>query len=90
MPTEIYLVNETAEPEYETILPEEKTDKDTVIETIIEEAKTEEKENENGEKEIVEVSPRTEKLKIFVVLICALIWMLCPEWMRIVDRNRTF
>ena len=64
MPTEIYLVNETAEPEYETILPEEKTNKDTVIETIIEEAKTEEKENENGEKEIVEVSPRTEKLKI--------------------------
>ena len=64
MPTEIYLVNETAEPEYETIHPEEKTDKDTVIETIIEEAKTEEKENENGEKEIVEVSPRTEKLKI--------------------------
>ncbi|MBA4688941.1 MAG: molecular chaperone HtpG [Candidatus Galacturonibacter soehngenii] len=64
MPTEIYLINETAEPEYETILPEEKTDKDTVIETIIEEAKTEEKENENGEKEIVEISPRTEKLKI--------------------------
>ena len=64
MPTELYLVNETAEPEYETILPEEKTDKDTVIETIIEDAKTEEKENENGEKEIVEVSPRTEKLKI--------------------------
>ena len=27
---------------WETILPEEKTDKDTVIETIIEEAKTEE------------------------------------------------
>ncbi|RDY30858.1 molecular chaperone HtpG [Lachnotalea glycerini] len=64
MPTEIFLVNETAEPEYETILPEEKTEKDTVIETIIEEAKTEEKENENGEKEIVEISPKTEKLKI--------------------------
>ncbi len=64
MPTEIFLINETAEPEYETILPEEKTDKDTVIETIIEEAKTEEKENENGEKEIVEISPKTEKLKI--------------------------
>ena len=29
-------------------------------------------------------------VKFFVVLICALIWMLCPEWMRIVDRNRTF
>jgi molecular chaperone HtpG len=64
MPTEIFLVNETAEPEYETILPEEKTEKDTVIETIIEEAKTEETDNENGEKEIIEVSPRTEKLKI--------------------------
>ena len=64
MPTPIYLQKENAEPEYETILPEEKTDKDTVIETIVEEAKTEEKENENGEKEIVEVSPRTEKLKI--------------------------
>ena len=64
MPTEIFLINENAEPQYETILPEEKTDKDVVVETIIEEAKTEEKENENGEKEIVEVSPRTEKLKI--------------------------
>ncbi len=64
MPTEIFLKNETAEPEYETILVDEKTEKDTVIETIIEEAKTEEKENEDGEKEIVEISPRTEKLKI--------------------------
>ena len=64
MPTEIYLINETAETQYETILPEEKLDTDTVVETIIEEAKTEEKENENGEKEVVEVSPRTEKLKI--------------------------
>lgn len=64
MPVPIFLSKANAEPEYETILPEEKTEKDTVIETIIEEAKTEEKENENGEKEIVEVSPKTEKLKI--------------------------
>ena len=64
MPTEIYLEKANAEPEYETILPEEKLETDTVVETIIEEAKTEEKENENGEKEIVEISPRTEKLKI--------------------------
>lgn len=64
MPTPIYVEKENAEPEYETILPEERTDKDTVIETIIEEAKTEERENENGEKEIVEVSPSVEKLKI--------------------------
>ncbi len=64
MPYPIYLRNENAEPEYETILPEEKTDKDTVIETIVEEAKTEERENENGEKEVVEISPAQEKLKI--------------------------
>ncbi|MBQ9023285.1 MAG: molecular chaperone HtpG, partial [Eubacterium sp.] len=32
--------------------------------TIVEEAKTEERENENGEKEIVEISPAQEKLKI--------------------------
>jgi len=64
MPTPIFVEKANAEPEYETILPEEKTEKDTVIETIIEEAKTEEKENENGEKEIVEISPKTEKLKI--------------------------
>ncbi|MCD7921880.1 MAG: molecular chaperone HtpG [Clostridiales bacterium] len=64
MPTEIYLVNETAEPQYETIPVDEKTEKDVVIETIIEEPKTEERENETGEKEVVEVSPRKEKLKI--------------------------
>lgn len=64
MPVPIYLTRTNAEPEYETILPEEKLDTDTVIETVVEEAKTEEKENEKGEKEVVEVSPRTEKLKI--------------------------
>ncbi len=64
MPIPIYLSNETAETQYETILPEEKTEKDVVVETIIEEPKMEERESENGEKEFVEVSPRTEKLKI--------------------------
>lgn len=64
MPVEIYLSTETGEPQYETIEKDELTDKDTVIETIVEEAKTEEKENENGEKEIVEVSPAKEKYKI--------------------------
>lgn len=64
MPIPIYLNKANAEPEYETIDPADKRDDDTVIETVIEEAKTEEKENENGEKETVEISPRTEKLKI--------------------------
>lgn len=64
MPIEIFVNKANAEPEYETIEKDELTDKDTVVETVIEEAKTEEKENENGEKEIVEISPATEKYKI--------------------------
>ena len=64
MPTEIFMEKANAEPEYETILPEEKTDKDVVIETVIEEAKTEERETPDGGKEVVEVSPKQEKLKI--------------------------
>ncbi len=64
MPTPIFLSKANAEEQYETIDPEDKLDTDTVVETIIEEAKTEEKENENGEKEIVEISPAKEKLKI--------------------------
>ena len=47
MPVEIYLNDETAEPQYDTIEKDELTDKDTVIETIVEPAKTEEKEKED-------------------------------------------
>ncbi len=64
MPTPIFLTNTAEGPQYETIDKDELTDKDTIVETIVEEAKTEEKENENGEKETVEVSPATEKYKI--------------------------
>ncbi len=64
MPTEIYLAKENAPEEYETIDKADKLDTDTVVEEIHEEAKFEEKENENGEKEQVEVSPAKDKLKI--------------------------
>ncbi len=64
MPVPIFLNNAEAEPQYETIEKDELTEKDTVVETIVEEAKTEEKENEDGEKEVVEVSPAKEKYKI--------------------------
>ena len=64
MPTPIFLRKANAETEYETIDATDKLDTDTVVETIHEEAKTEEKENENGEKEVVEVSPAKDKLKI--------------------------
>ena len=64
MPTPIFLEKANAETEYEMIDAADKLDTDTVVETIHEEAKTEEKENENGEKEVVEVSPAKDKLKI--------------------------
>ncbi|WP_313071612.1 molecular chaperone HtpG [Lacrimispora sp.] len=64
MPVEIYLTNAAAEDQFETIEKDELTENDTVIETILEEAKTEEIEKENGEKEVVEVSPASEKYKI--------------------------
>lgn len=64
MPTEIYLSKANAEKEYETIEKDELLETDTIVETIHEEAKSEEKENENGEKEIVEVSPAKDKYKI--------------------------
>ncbi len=64
MPTEIYLTKANAETEYETIDKADVRDTDTVIEEIHEEAKTEEKENEDGTKEVVEVSPAKDKVKI--------------------------
>ena len=64
MPVDIYLSKEDAPQEYETIDEADLRDDDVVVEHIHEEAKTEEKENENGEKEIVEVSPAKDKVKI--------------------------
>ncbi len=64
MPVPIFLNNEKAEPQYETIEKDELTDKDIIIETIVEPAKTEEKENEKGEKETAETEPAREKYKI--------------------------
>ncbi|MCR4842892.1 MAG: molecular chaperone HtpG [Eubacterium sp.] len=64
MPFPIYVENENAEVAYETILKEEVTEKDTVIEEFTEDAKTEEIEKEDGTKETVEVSPKQEKAKI--------------------------
>ncbi len=64
MPVEIYVSQANAEPEYETIDEADLKDTDTVIEHIHEEAKTEEKENDKGEKETVEVSPAKDSVKI--------------------------
>ena len=61
---DIYLSKANAPQEYETIDESELRDDDVVVEHIHEDAKTEEKENENGEKEVVEVSPARDKVKI--------------------------
>ena len=64
MPVNIYLAKENQEQEYETIDESELREDDVVVEHIHEDAKTEEKENDKGEKEVVEVSPAKDKVKI--------------------------
>ena len=64
MPVQIFLSKANAEQEYETIDESELLDSDVIVERIHEEAKTEEKENENGEKEIVEIAPARDRVKI--------------------------
>ena len=64
MPVPIYLSMANAEQKYETVAEGEVTEDDVIVEHIHEEAKTEEKENENGEKELVEISPARDMVKI--------------------------
>ena len=64
MPVNIYLSNAEAAQEYETIDEADLREDDVIVERIHEDAKTEEKENENGEKEVVEVSPAKDRVKI--------------------------
>ena len=64
MPVEIFLSKENAEKEYETIDEADLKEDDVVVERIHEDAKMEEQENEAGEKEMVEVEPAKEKVKI--------------------------
>ena len=64
MPEEIFLKDIDADAATQIIESSELLDSDTVIENIIEPAKTEEKEKEDGTKEVVEVEPAKEKVKI--------------------------
>ncbi len=59
MPVEIFLTNENAEPQYETIPSEEVTEEDTVIEEIVEEPK----EEEGSEEEKKEPVKKTKIVK---------------------------
>ena len=64
MPVEIFLSKANAEQEYETIDESELRDDDVIVERIHEEAKTEEIEKEDGSKEVQEVSPARDRVKI--------------------------
>ncbi len=64
MPVEIFLHKKNEEQQYETIDAADIREDDVVVERIVEEAKTEEREKEDGTKETVEISPRKEKAKI--------------------------
>jgi molecular chaperone HtpG len=64
MPVHIYLSRANAEQEFETIDEADLREDDVIVERIHEDAKTEEKENENGEKEIVETAPARDRVKI--------------------------
>ena len=64
MPVEIFLSKANAPQEYETIEESQLREDDVVVEHIHEEAKTEERENDKGEKETVEISPAREMVKI--------------------------
>ena len=63
MPTPIFLEKENAETEYETIPADEVTEKDTVVENIVEEAKYEEKEQDIGNDDLRELE-RVVMLKV--------------------------
>lgn len=64
MPIPIFLEKEDGEPQYETIDEDDVKDTDTVIEHIVEEAKTEEVEKDDGTTETVETFPARKKAKI--------------------------
>ena len=64
MPVEIFLEKANAPQEYETIDESELKDTDVIVERIHEEAKTEEQEDENGEKKTVEIAPARDRVKI--------------------------
>ncbi len=64
MPVEIFLSKANAPQEYEEVDEDDVREDDVIVEHIHEDAKTEEREKEDGTKETVEVSPARDKVKI--------------------------
>ncbi len=65
MPYEIFLTDACAEKKTTEIPADELREGEEILETIVEPAKTEERENEDGTKEVTEVSPATTKYKVY-------------------------
>ncbi len=64
MPVEIFLEKANAPQEYETIDESDLKETDVVVEHIHEDAKTEERDDGNGGKKTVEISPARDRVKI--------------------------
>ena len=64
MPVEICQAKEGGEPEYQNVKEDELRPTDKIEEYFTEPAKTEEKENEDGTKETVEIVPEQKMVKI--------------------------
>ena len=73
MPVPIFLTNEDAGEQTEEIPEEEVTDKDTVLDTFIKEAVTEEVEKEDGTKETVEKFQQRRWLRLLKDLLLSMI-----------------
>lgn len=83
MPVEIYISKEGGEPETQNVKEEDLRTEDKVIEYYTEPAKTEEKENEDGTKEVIEIVPEQKMAKIkrrpFLVNVTHPLWTKHPN-----------
>ena len=83
MPVEIYISKEGSEVETQNVKEEDLRAEDRVVEYYTEPAKTEEKENEDGTKEVVEITPEQRMVKIkrrpYLVNVTTPLWSKHPN-----------
>ena len=83
MPVEIYISKEGSEVETQNVKEEDLRAEDRVVEYYTEPAKTEEKENEDGTKEVIEITPEQRMAKIkrrpYLVNVTTPLWSKHPN-----------
>ena len=83
MPVEIYISKEGSEVETQNVKEEDLRAEDRIIEYYTEPAKTEEKENEDGTKEVIEITPEQRMAKIkrrpYLVNVTTPLWSKHPN-----------